>query len=93
MRIEHIAPLAVLPLLLVGCGSSVDSGEIESGIAEEAERIGHTVGDVTCDENLPAEEGETITCTAELDEEETDILVTAETVDGNEVSMSFEPQH
>lgn len=93
MRLTRIAPLAAATLLLVGCGGEVPASDIEDTMTTEMESTyGVEVSDASCDGGLAAEEGETTDCTVTVDGEEIDVLVTADSVDGDEVYMTFEPQ-
>lgn len=94
MRLLRIAPLPAAALLLVGCGGEVPASDIEESRTTEMESAyGVEVTDASCDGGLAAEEGETTDCTATVDGEEIEVLVTADSVEDDEVYMTFEPQN
>lgn len=66
-RVRYLA--AVLGLLVVaGCGSStVDTGQIESGIKSQVTAAGHTVSKVDCPSGVKSQTGGTFQCAITLE--------------------------
>ena len=80
---------------LAGCGmlggSSVPAAEVEEKVTSElTELVGQEPDDVSCPEDLPAEEGAGITCVLSAGGETIDVDVTVSSVDGSDVQFDIE---
>jgi hypothetical protein len=70
---------------------SVDADHVAEQISQELEeQIGTAPQEVTCPEDLPAEEGAQITCRLTEAGETYDVTVTTASVQDGEVSIDFE---
>lgn len=77
-------------LLLAGC--SVDSAEVEDEIKSQLEaQLGIEDADVSCDEDIAAEEGETFNCSVTVDGETLEFEGVITSVDGGTVNFEVEP--
>lgn len=86
-RIRAFAVLVILPvLLLAGCSGDdydVETAEREIGRFVDRTYEGIETGEVTCPDDVDAEEGTTFDCVAEVDDQELTIEVTMTDDEGN----------
>ena len=80
---------------LAGCGmlggGSVPAAEVEEKVTSElTELVGQEPDDVSCPEDLPAEEGAGITCVLSAGGETIDVDVTVSSVDCSDVQFDIE---
>lgn len=80
---------------LAGCGllgpGSVPAADVEEQVTSElTELVGQAPDDVSCPEDLPAEEGAAITCVLSAGGETIDVEVTAASVDGSDVQLDIQ---
>lgn len=81
-----LAAATLLPLGLASCGAgSVDSDEVEDQAETQLEQQVGVRPDIDCEDDLPAEEGATITCALTVDGEDGvyDVTMTTTSVDGD----------
>lgn len=86
MKASAFAMLAaVLALAVAGCGTTtLDTGEVEDEVTELAEDRDLQVDDVTCPDDIEAEEGDEFDCDVELEGgEEIEAQVTQRNDDGD----------
>lgn len=86
---------AAAAFALAGCGllggGSVPADEVETQITEKlTELVGQEPEDVSCPEDLPAEEGAEMTCVLSAGGESIDVMVTVTSVDGGDVNFDIE---
>ena len=77
---------ALLPLGLASCGAgSVDSDDVEDQAETQLELSVGVEPDIDCEDDLPAEEGATITCalTVEGESDVYDVTMTTTSVEGD----------
>ena len=80
-------------LIFTGCGQSeVSTDDLEEQISTKlTEQVGTEPKDVTCEDPLPAEEGEEVTCTLTApDDTEYGVTVTTSSVDGDNVEFDIQ---
>jgi hypothetical protein len=79
--------------LLVACGAgSVSQSDVESKTKDQlSSTLGDSVEKVECPEDLKAEKGESMTCTATVAGEELDFKIEVTKVDGDSAEWSIEP--
>lgn len=81
--------------LAAGCSASVGSKEVKKDeVAKQAsaalgKQVGREPDDVTCEDDLKAEVGETVRCELTADGKKYGVTVTAKSVDGDKVNMDF----
>ena len=85
------AALICLAALLVGCGSSVDTGETEKRTQELArDDLEIDVREVSCPDDPPSDEGEQFRCKVTADDGTTgDALVTVESDEKASIQVPF----
>lgn len=86
---------AAATFALAGCGflgaGSVPAEDIEAQIHDQlTEMVGQEPEDVSCPEDLPAEEGAEMTCVLSAEGETIDVFVSVTTVEDDEVNFSIE---
>jgi hypothetical protein len=89
---KTLGAVAVLAtcILLTGCSRSLPSDDIERELVRRLS-TSDFVPEVSCPEDLPGEEGATITCTSTLgDKVPIDIRVTTTDVSGDQVRWTYE---
>lgn len=92
LRVLAAAAGTALVLTAAGCSSvdAVPQGDIEERISSDLEeQVGQTPDDVSCPDDLEAEEGAEMECTLTAGEDELGVTVTVDEVDGEEVNYSF----
>lgn len=80
-------------LVLSGCGgqAEVSTDDLEEQITTQlTEQVGQAPDDVTCEDPLPAEEGEQVRCSLTAGESTYGIDVTASEVDGDNVRFDIQ---
>lgn len=80
-------------LVLSGCGgqAEVSTDDLEEQISTQlTEEVGQAPDEVTCEDPLPAEEGEAVRCTLTDGDTELDVDVTASEVDGDNVRFDIQ---
>ncbi|WP_030483473.1 DUF4333 domain-containing protein [Nocardioides aequoreus] len=80
-------------LVLSGCGgqAEVSTDDLEEQITTQlTEKVGRAPESVTCEDPLPAEEGERVRCLLKDGETELDVDVTASEVDGDNVRFDIQ---
>ena len=93
-----VRPLALATaatFALAGCGmlggGSVSAEDVETQITEQlTEMVGQEPEDVSCPEDLPAEEGAEMTCVLSAGGETIDVAVTVSSVEDGQVSFDIE---
>jgi predicted small lipoprotein YifL len=80
---------------LAGCGlagpASVSAADVEEQITEQlTQMVGQAPDDVTCPDDLPAEEGAEMTCVLSAGGETIDVAVTVTSVDGDDVNFDIQ---
>ncbi|WP_139978149.1 DUF4333 domain-containing protein [Nocardioides litoris] len=90
-RLLAAAPLAALALGLSACSSgAVPQSDVEDRISSELEeQVGQAPDDVSCPDDLEAEEGATLECTLTAGEDELGVTVTVDSVDGDTVNYGI----
>lgn len=85
------ALLCVGILGLSACGQSVSSDEVEEQISTQWEsQMGQSPDEVDCTDDLPAEEGESITCVLTTEGESVDLTATVSSVEGDTVNFDID---
>lgn len=82
-------------LALAGCGmlgdGSVPAEDVETQVTDQlTELVGQAPEDVSCPEDLPAEEGAEMTCVLSAGVETIDVMVTVTSVEDGEVAFDIE---
>ncbi len=80
-------------LALSGCGglAEVSTDDLEEQISTQlSEEVGRAPDSVTCEDPLPAEEGEKVRCLLKDGDTELDVEVTASEVDGDRVRFDIQ---
>jgi uncharacterized protein DUF4333 len=88
---------ALAVLFAAGCSASVSVGGSKVSKEEVAEqasaalgkKVGREPDDVTCEDDLKAEVGETVRCELTVDGEKQGMTATATSVDDDNVKMNF----
>ena len=90
-RIIAGAALGALPLLIAtGCAAAISADEVaEQSSAILTEQVGEAPDDVTCPEDLPAEEGAEVRCEVVAEGLTYGATVTVTEVDGNDVHLDI----
>lgn len=86
---------AAAAFALAGCGllggGSVPAEDVETQVTDKlTEMVGQAPEDVTCPEDLPAEEGAEMTCVLSAGGETIDVLVTVTSVEDGQVNFDIE---
>jgi len=86
---------AAAAFALAGCGmlggGSIPAEDVETQITEQlTELVGQEPEDVSCPEDLPAEEGAEMTCVLSAGGETIDVMVTVTSVDGSDVNFDIQ---
>lgn len=85
------AGLFGLGLALTGCSGTVDSADVEEQISTQLEsQIGEAPEDVSCPDDLPAEEDAEIRCEITFAGETLGVTVTVTSVEDNTVNFDIE---
>ncbi len=85
-----LAAVSVLSLA-AGCSSTVDQDSLQDQVASlYTDQVGEEPDDVTCDDDIAAEEGATGECTVTAGEEELKVDVTVDSIDGDTASFTIE---
>lgn len=74
---------------LAGCSSSVAAADVADQVSSELGKQSGEAPDITCPEDLPAEEGAELTCELTDGEKAYDVAVTVTSVDGSEVQFDI----
>jgi hypothetical protein len=92
VRKTLIAAVAVLAGgVLAGCSSAVPQADVEEQISSLLEKeLGTAPEDVSCPEDLNAEKGEKMTCTATIEGTEYPIAVNVTSVEGDTANFDIE---
>ncbi len=93
LRTAHILGVAgAAALVLTGCGgNAVAAEDVEDQTSEQlAQQIGEEPDDVSCPEDLPAEEGADMTCELTHGNETYDVAITVTSVQDDSVNFDFE---
>lgn len=88
-----LAAAPALALSVSACGAgSVDGDEVEDQAESQLEQQFGIRPDIDCEDDLPAEEGATITCGLTVDGEDGtyDVTVTTRSVDGDTANFDIE---
>lgn len=85
---------AAATFALAGCGmlggGSVSAEDVETQITEQlTEMAGQAPEDVSCPEDLPAEDGAEMTCVLSAEGETIDVLVTVSSVEDDQVNFDI----
>ena len=90
-RVLALAAGAVLAVGLTGCSAdSVPKSDVEDQISTQLEKeVGQAPDDVSCPEDLKAEEGETMECTLTAGEDELGVTVEVTSADGGDVEFDI----
>lgn len=80
---------------LAGCGmtgpSSVPADEVETQVSDKlTELVGQTPEEISCPDDLPAEEGAEMTCVLSDGGQTIDVAVTVTSVDGGDVQFDIQ---
>ncbi|MGP9539273.1 DUF4333 domain-containing protein [Brachybacterium sp. AOP43-C2-M15] len=86
---------AAAAFALAGCGAlgtgSVPADEVETQISDKlTEMVGQTPEDISCPDDLPAEEGAEMTCVLSDGGETIDVAVTVTSVEDGNVNFDIE---
>lgn len=86
---------AAAAFVLAGCGmlggGSVPAEDVETQITEKlTEMVGQEPEDVSCPEDLPAEEGAEMTCVLSAGGETIDVFVTVSSVEDGQVNFDIQ---
>lgn len=93
-----VRPLAVAALVafaLAGCGmlgpGSVPADDVETQISDKLEaQVGQAPDEVSCPEDLPAEEGSEIMCVLVADDQSIDVTVSVSSVEDDTVNFDIQ---
>lgn len=93
--VRPFALAALATFALAGCGllgaGSLPADEVETKISEQlAAQVGQEPDEVSCPEDLPAEEGAEMTCELTAGEDSIDVMVTVTTVEDDTVNFDIE---
>ncbi|MFS8201676.1 DUF4333 domain-containing protein [Streptomyces sp. CWNU-52B] len=86
---------ALAVLFAAGCSASLGSKEVSRGEVEKqasaalSKQISGKIDDLTCEDDLKAEVGETVRCELTVDGAKQGMTVTAKSVDGDKVKMGY----
>lgn len=94
----HVRPLVLVTaagFALAGCGmlgpSAVPADEVETQISDKlTEMVGQTPEEISCPEDLPAEEGAEMTCEISDSGESIDVTVTVTSVEDDNVNFDIQ---
>ncbi|WP_193104029.1 DUF4333 domain-containing protein [Brachybacterium sp. FME24] len=93
--VRPLALTAAATFALAGCGllgaGSLPADEVETKISEQlTAQVGQEPDEVSCPEDLPAEEGAEMTCELTADGESIDVMVTVTAVEDDTVNFDIE---
>lgn len=86
-RVVAALGCAVALAATAACGAEVKGSEIESKIAEQTAQLGNRATDISCPD-LPAREGQSVTCTFTLSKQDYRARVEVRSIDGKRVSYA-----
>jgi hypothetical protein len=93
LRTAQILVVAgVSALVLTGCGeSSVPASDVEEQTSDQlSQQYGEEFQDVSCPEDLPAEEDAEITCELTYEDETRDVAITVTSVEDDTVNFDIQ---
>lgn len=92
MRTSALAALVLVAgATLAGCSNAASQADVEAQISSQLEgELGSAPQDVSCPDDLEAEEGQTMTCTITVEDVEYDVAVEVTSVEDETVNFDIE---